>query len=178
MNNNLLIIGAGGHGQVVQDIASAMNQFEKIDFLDDNSSLAIGKCDNFNEYINEYSYAFVAIGNNEQRKVWSSRLIAAGFKLPVLIHPTSYKSPLAKVGIGSVICAKAVINTNAIIENGCIISIGALVDHDSLISEYSHINSGAIIKAGCIVENLKKVEAGMVFTNKRELEEHKLEVGV
>ena len=43
MNKNLLIIGAGDYGQIAYEIAEAMERFEKIDFLDDNSELAIGK---------------------------------------------------------------------------------------------------------------------------------------
>ena len=100
---------------------------------------------------------------------WVEKLIEAGFQLPVLIHPTAYVSPLAKIEIGSIVCAKAVINTNAIIKKGCIISIGALVDHDSFIGEGSHINTGAIVKAGCKVDRLKKVDAGMVYSNVKEI---------
>jgi hypothetical protein len=39
MKRNLLIIGAGGHGKVVADIAKRMNQWEEIAFLDDNEKL-------------------------------------------------------------------------------------------------------------------------------------------
>ncbi len=34
---NLLIIGAGGHGKVVEDIAIQTRKYETINFLDDNS---------------------------------------------------------------------------------------------------------------------------------------------
>lgn len=43
MNKNLLIIGAGQYGALAKEIAEVMKCFEKIDFLDDNSELAIGK---------------------------------------------------------------------------------------------------------------------------------------
>ena len=39
---SLLVIGAGGYGRVVKEIAQ-LNGYGKIDFLDDNSSLAVGK---------------------------------------------------------------------------------------------------------------------------------------
>ena len=164
MNKNLLIIGAGGHGRVVKETAEAMGCFEKINFLDDNSEIAIGKCKDFKQYINEYSYAFVAFGNNELRMKWIENLFEAGFNLPALIHPTAYISPSARIVEGTIICAKAVINTNVVIEKGCIISIGVLVDHDSVVGECSHINTGAIVKAGCKVDKLKKVDAGVVYS--------------
>ncbi|WP_078378663.1 PglD-related sugar-binding protein [Sutcliffiella halmapala] len=178
MNKNLLIFGAGGHGRVVKETATAMEYFDKVDFLDDNSELAIGKCQDFNNYLQDYSYAFVAFGNNEQRMKWALQLIQAGFQLPVLIHPVAYVSPLAKIEMGSIVCAKAVVNTNSTIEKCCIVSIGALVDHDSYIGEGTHINSGAIVKAGSSVERLKKVDAGMVYSNETKLKEYSFEVGV
>ncbi|MCD8366287.1 MAG: hypothetical protein LUC83_10950 [Clostridiales bacterium] len=33
---NLLILGAGGHGRVVREVAEATEQYENIAFLDDN----------------------------------------------------------------------------------------------------------------------------------------------
>src|SRR4051812_20730076 len=107
LNNNLLILGAGGHGRVVKETAEAIGIFEQIDFLDDQLDLSIGKCEDFQEYINDYSYGFVAIGNNEQRIRWIERLIEAGFNLPILVHPTAYVSPSAKLDTGCIVCSKA-----------------------------------------------------------------------
>lgn len=164
MNNNLIILGAGGHGRVVKETAQVMGCFDKIEFLDDNSKETIGKCKDFKQFIKEFTYAFVAFGNNELRLKWIEELNKAGFQLPVLIHPTSYISPSAKIGAGTIVESMAVVNTNAIIDKGCILSIGALVDHDSIVSECTHINSGAIVKAGCKVNRLTKVDAGMVHS--------------
>lgn len=167
MNKDLLIIGADGHGKVVKETALAMRYFDRVDFLDDNSELAIGKCQDFKKHLNDYSYGFVAFGNNVQRMKWTLQLIEVGFQLPILIHPTAYISPLARIELGTIVCAMAVVSNNAIIKKGCIISIGALVDYDSCIGEGSHINSGAIVKAVGKVERLKKVDAGMIYSMKR-----------
>jgi sugar O-acyltransferase (sialic acid O-acetyltransferase NeuD family) len=169
LNKNLLILGAGGHGRVVKETAEAMGCFNNIDFLDDNSELAIGKCEEFKKYSNYYSYGFVGIGKNEQRIRWIAQLIDAGYQLPVLIHPTAYISPSAVIETGTIVCPKAVINNNAKVKKGCIISIGALVDHDSCIGEGSHVNSGAIVKASCTIEPLKKLDAGMVYSNEKKI---------
>lgn len=174
MNKNLLILGAGGHGRVVKETAVAMGSFEKVDFLDDNSGIAIGKCADIKQFVAGYAYDFVAFGDNELRLKWLEALHEVDFQLPVLIHPTAYISPLANIKVGSIVCAKAVVNTNARVEKGTIISIGALIDHDSFIGECSHINSGAIVKAGCIVKRVEKIDAGMVYSNKKNL----VEVGV
>lgn len=165
MNNNLLILGAGGHGRVVKETAEAIGVFEEIDFLDDNSKVAIGLCNDYKKYINKYSYAFVAFGNHELRMNWINALIEVGFKIPSLIHPTAYISPSASICEGTFVGARAIINTNVVVEKGCIIGMGALIDHDSIVSEYCHINTGAIVKSGSKVHGFIKVNAGMVYSN-------------
>lgn len=56
----LLIIGAGGHGQVVAEVASACG-YDKIDFLDDQNKCAIGKIKEFDKYLDQYKEAFVVL---------------------------------------------------------------------------------------------------------------------
>jgi UDP-N-acetylbacillosamine N-acetyltransferase len=158
---NLLILGAGGHGKVVAEIAEDIG-YDKIAFLDDNSSEAIGKIDDFSKFKGLYENAFVGIGNNRLRGEWINKLQECGYTVPTLIHPSAYVSRTATVGIGTVVEPKAVVNANSCIGDGCIISVGAIVDHDVEIGEYCHINAGAIVKAGGTIESFRKLEAGEV----------------
>ena len=48
--NNLLILGAGQFGLMVKEIAESMSCFDKIDFLDDNNEIAIGKLCDYEEF--------------------------------------------------------------------------------------------------------------------------------
>lgn len=178
MIRNLVILGAGGHGRVVKETAEAMGCFDKIDFLDDNSDVAIGKCTDFEQYMAEYANAFVGFGNNELRSKWIADVVSAGFKLPTLIHPTAYVSPSASIEEGSIVVAKAAVNSHVVISKGSIISLGALVDHDCHIGECAHINVGSVIKAGTKVERCKKVDAGVVYSGEKQVEEYLFEVGV
>lgn len=183
MNNNLLIIGAGGHGRVVREAAEALKIYNKIDFLDDNSELAIGKFEEYEKVIDEYKYAFVALGNPELRSIWFEKLSKL-YSIPTIIHPTAYVSPSAQIGTGCYVGAKAVINTRVVIKNGCIIGIGALIDHDSVVEEYSYINTGAIVKAGSKVDRFTKVDEGKVYFRQKNINEnmcckdYSFEVGV
>ena len=59
---NLLILGAGEYGQLVKELAR--NRYTTIDFLDDKSTAAIGKLEEYKKYVDKYE-AIVAIGNNE-----------------------------------------------------------------------------------------------------------------
>lgn len=162
-SKKLLIVGAGGQGGFCREIALAMGCFEQIDFIDDNSDLAVGKLSEIESFRSEYNCAFAALGNNRLRSEVTEKLKALDFEIPVLIHPTAYISPSAVIGRGSVIAPKAVINTGAVLEEGCIASIGALIDHDSKIGAFSHINTGAVCMAGSSVPAFTKVDPCEVY---------------
>lgn len=158
---NLLIIGAGGHGRVVAEVAEACG-YDQIAFLDDSSSEAIGKISDIEKFVMQFEHAFVGMGDNKLRRELIGRLENAGYKIPVLIHPTAYVSRTAAMGKGTVAEPKAIVNANTNIGIGCIISIGSIIDHDVMIGDYCHINSGAIVKAGARVDSFAKLEAGEV----------------
>lgn len=159
---NLLIIGAGGHGKVVKEVAESLNIYEKIDFLDDNSPEAIGKISDMINLRADYNAAFVGIGNNAFRLELLNKLEALGYDIPILIHPTAYISKTAKIDKGSVVEPKAIVNANTVVKEGCIISVGAIVDHDVVVNEGVHCNAGSICKAGSVVEACRKLQAGEV----------------
>ncbi len=164
MEKNLIILGAGGHGCVVKEAAEAMSVFDKIDFLDDNSEMAIGKLNAISDISKEYRYAFVAIGNNELRMEWIKRVEELGFVLPVLIDPKAIVSPSASVYPGTIVTMGALILTNVVIEKGCIVGAGSIIDHDSFIGYGAHVDCGAIVKSHCVVMSKIKVESGMIIT--------------
>ena len=161
MKRSLLIIGAGGHGKVVAEVARDCG-YEEIAFLDDNSDEAIGKISEMHKFTSLYKEAFVAIGNNKVRGEILTQLKTAGYEIPVLIHPSAYISRTAKIQRGTVVEPKAIVNTHADVSEGCIISVGAIVDHDTKLEECVHVNAGAIVKAGATIEAYVKLEAGEV----------------
>lgn len=160
---NLIIIGAGGHGRVIKEIAHATGQFEKIDFVDDKKENAIGKISDLEKLVCDYSYAIVSIGNNDVRNELINKSKNLGYIIPTLIHPTAYVSESSSIGIGSVIEPHSVIHTNAKVGEGCIISVGAIIDHDATLGDYCHINAGAIVKSRSVVNNKTKIDSGEVF---------------
>ncbi len=164
----LLLLGSGGHGKVVEEIARSMFDSEGkplyscIDYLDDKSESAIGKISDLPVIGQNYDYVFCAIGNNHTRRELIHSIKENGFKMPILIHQSAYISPTAKIETGTIIEPKAIINTDARIGEGCIISLNAIIDHDAIIGNYSHINAGAICKAGSIIDDEQKIDCGEV----------------
>lgn len=157
----LLIIGAGGHGFVVKEIAENLKDkegnpvYSEIAFIDDNSDIAIGKTSDIERLSSIYKEAIVSIGHSSLRKELCEKLINAGYTLPVIIDKSAYVSKSAKIAAGTLVEPKAVINANTTIGCGCIISVGAIVDHNATVGDYTQINAGLVVGAG------KCVEAGM-----------------
>ena len=166
---DLLILGAGGHGEVVKEIAIATKQYSKIAFLDDcfddSNSKVIGKLADYERLKREYTNAFVAIGNPVVREQWQSNLINVGYSIPILIHPNAHISPSAHLDKGTVVMPKAVVQTNAKMGKGCIVCAGAIVDHNAEVGDYCHINVGAVVAANSKVPSGIKVDYNEVFRN-------------
>lgn len=152
---SILILGAGGHGKVVAEIAADIG-FVKIDFLDDISSDAIGNIHDLPEIGKQYDYIFCGIGNNQFRKKMLDEVKKLHYKIPILIHPTAYISRTAQIQPGTVVEPKAIINAGSKIGTGCIISVGAIIDHDVSIGNYVHINAGYVVKAGSTIMDFEK----------------------
>lgn len=89
----LLILGAGGYGQLVRETAEAMGIFTQIAFLDDCNPLALGTYSEYRHFCNDFDCAFVAIGAPGVRSHWIDAVKAAGYALPPLVHPHAYVSP-------------------------------------------------------------------------------------
>lgn len=160
----LIIIGAGGYGKTVADIARQSGKYNSIDFLDDNENLdhTLGKCSDYIKFVNSETEIYPAFGNNEGRIKWINRLIDEGINVPTIIHDTAYVSPAATIAKGTVVLPKAIVNTDTIVEKGCIINCGAIVDHGCIIGKGSHICLGAVVKAENRIPDLSKIEAGEV----------------
>ena len=159
MKDNLLILGSGGHGQVVREIAQAMGIFQEINHLDDNStdSHTIGKLEDYKIFRREYGYAIAAFGINSYRMGWLKKLEELEYKLIPIIHPKAFLSPTAKVLEGTVIEAGALINTGVTIGKGCIIGLGSIVDHNAEIHEGCHIDSGVVVRANSIIKRESRI---------------------
>lgn len=164
----LIILGAGGYGRTVADVAEQTGQFDGIAFLDDNSAApdVAGKCAEFARFCDGQTAFYPAFGNNEGRLKWLYRLQEAGCAIPTIIHPTAYVTPTAQVEPGTVILPHAIVNTNCVVKAGCIVNCGAIIDHGCVLEEGVHICLGAIIKAENRIPRCMKIEAGEVVQNR------------
>ena len=153
----LVILGAGGYGNTVADIALQLG-YDIVQLDDADTAHPLNS---FARYIGDGVSFIPAFGNNAFRLEWIDRLKAAGAEIATLIHQTAYVSPKASIAEGVVILPHAIVNTDVTIER--IINLGAMVDHGCVVEEGVHICLGAIVKAENRVEALSKIEAGEVI---------------
>lgn len=168
MTMRLIIIGAGGFGQTVADLARQSGEYEGVYFLDDmkTGETVLGKCGDFARFHDGNTCMIAALGNNPVRLDWVHRFEQAGIPVATIIHPRAYISPTARVDAGTVVLPHAVVNTDCHVQKGCIINCGAMIDHGCMIEEGTHVCLGAIIKAENRIARLSKVEAGQVIENR------------
>ena len=121
MNKKLAIIGAGGHGKVVGEIA-LLNQYDNINFFDDrindikNFPFKItGNLNQLKNNLNNYDDFFVAIGDNKIRYEQILWLKKETMNIVSLIHPKSTISQYSNVELGSCVMANVAINPGTII---------------------------------------------------------------
>lgn len=147
MSKILSIVGAGGHGSVVAEIAIAQN-YDEVLFFDDKwpkekkfrDYRVTGNIDSLisNKYRN--CDIAIAIGDNKTRSKYHKILKERGCNLPVLKHPSAYISATANIDEGSIIFPHAIISANAHIAKGTIVNNGASVDHDCFVNNFVHIS--------------------------------------
>ncbi len=165
--NRLIVIGAGGHGKVIADIA-LKNGYSDIYFVDDYVTDTVmgfdvlGKTDCIETLIDGKTDFVIGIGNNEIRK-----RIAAKYELsPVtLVHPSAQIASNVFIGKGTVIMAQAVVNSGSEIGLHSIINTGAVVEHDNSIGDYVHISPRVALGGTVRVENLTHIGIGATVKN-------------
>ena len=165
--SRLVIIGAGGYGLSIADIAMQLGSYSSVSFLDDTTGVDIeGICDSFISYIDEDTFFYPAFGSNALRSEWIKRLDEAGCQLASFVHLGAYVSPTCQIGRAVVIMPNAAVATGTCLEDGVIINIGAIVDHGCRVGRCSHIAPGAIVKAENNIPAFTKIESGEVVMNR------------
>lgn len=169
----LLILGAGGLGRMVGEVADLTGLYSEIVFLDDaaRDDGVIGKCMDYTALLARYPVAVAAFGDNRLRLHWTHRLLRAGFRVPVIAHPTAIISPSAQLGAGCLVLHAAIVNTHAQLGDACLVNSAGIVDHDCTLEDGVHVNLNSTIKAWCHLRACQRTEAGeVVYSTRRHID--------
>ena len=169
MQKNIIIIGAGGHGLVLYELAKAIGH-HVIGFIDDHKPkgstivddcTVLGDTHQLDEYHNDKSLHFVlAMGDNKMRQALATRYKTLSFV--TLVHPSAYLSPSSTLGEGTVVLPHVIVQANAVIGDHVILNNGAIIEHDVTIEDYTHIGSGCVIGSNATVRQSTTLDYGVV----------------
>lgn len=165
--NRLIIIGAGGHGKVIADIA-LKNGYENIYFVDDNATgivmgfPIIGTSNEIDHLDDGNTDFIIGIGNNAIRKVIAETYYVNWVSI---VHPAAQIAFNAEIGKGTVVMANAAVNVCAKIGEHCIINTGAIVEHDNVIENYAHISPNVALGGTVRIGALTHIGIGVTVKN-------------
>lgn len=159
----IVIIGAGGHAQVVADIFFRMREagedMEPVGFLDDNPELAgrsflgllvLGTIGRLTEITHDA--VIIAIGDNRKRGALYKVLEGRGERFATARHPGTTIAPDARIGPGSMISAGVIVNPGSAVGANVILNTGSTADHHNRIGDHVHIAPGVHMGGGVTVD--------------------------
>ena len=189
--SRVLIVGAGGHAQVVADILLRVHEqdasVQPIGYLDDSLALqgkqfltlpVLGTIDQVSTIAHDA--VIVAIGDNRTRQRLFETLYQQGERFVVARHPSAIVAPDVEIGPGSMICAGAIINPGSTVGTNVILNTACTADHHNHIAAHAHIapgvhlggevtvgsgaliGIGATVMPGCHIGALSVIGAGAV----------------
>lgn len=154
MTQRVIIIGAGGHAQVVADILLRMRDsgesVEPQGFLDDNPELqhhellglpVLGTISDL--ALVPHESILVAIGANGARRTLYERFRQQGERFAIARHPSAIIAPSAQIGPGTTLCAGAIVNPGALVGANVILNTASSIDHHNRIGDHAHIAPGS-----------------------------------
>lgn len=157
MQEEIIILGTGGHAAVVIDIIETVGKYKIIGITDISlpegaiykNYPILGNDNVLEQYLND-GCQNVALGvggfkNNNLRSALFKKMKKIGFKIPCHIHPSANISQTVKVGEGSVIFSGVNINTDVVIGDNNIIATGANIDHETILGNNVLISAGVTL---------------------------------
>lgn len=163
----LLIVGAGGHGRAVAELARLAG-FGVAGFLDADPPAAVvdglpvwaEAVDGIGGLPGGAGGIGLGIGDNAARARAASRYQA--YPRPPLVHPRAIVSPSAMLSPGVVVFPGAVVHTGAEVGEGAVVNSGAIVEHHCRVGAAAHVAPGAVLCGAVRVGAGALVGAGAV----------------
>jgi sugar O-acyltransferase (sialic acid O-acetyltransferase NeuD family) len=175
LNNNqeLLVIGAGGHARAVIDAVLSSGKFPlgliDLNYKNQEENIlsidVLGNIDLLNKYNPKETSVIIAIGDNHHREEMFFLTKNMGFKLLTVIHQTANISKSAVIGEGVFVSSGAIINSEANIGDNTIINSGVIVEHETNIGSHCHLAPGVKVGGRSSIEKSSFIGIGSSIAN-------------
>ena len=177
MKQALIILGGGGHGKVLADLARACG-FAIAGFADQSpdkygqvvepgGARVLWREAQLFELLDqgllpEGAAGFaLGIGHNASRRAALGALGAAW--TPTLISPSALVSPWAQVGEATVVLEGAILHAACRVGSAVIVNTGAIIEHDCVVEDGAHLSPRATLCGGVRVGQGAWIGAGAVL---------------
>ena len=151
----LLILGAGGHGRAVLATLRDAGWPEPAGVLDDTPGATLPGLRWLGPLARAATLraeglgaAHVALGANARRRQLGEDLLALGYALPPILHPSAILAADAVLGAGGVAMPRVVLGAAARMGPHGILNTASVVEHDCLLGPACHIAPGAVLGGG------------------------------
>jgi sugar O-acyltransferase (sialic acid O-acetyltransferase NeuD family) len=169
VNEDLVVIGCGGHGREVLAIVRAVNaasekpRWRVVGFVDDHPSAAnLDRVDRLGvAYLGAVDWlagaapqtrVVLGIGDPRVRREASARIEPYGLRAASVVHPAAWVGPDAEAGEGLVVFAGARVTTNVMLGRHVHLNQNATVGHDCVFGDYVSVNPLAAVSGSCRLE--------------------------
>ena len=175
MAEDLVIVGAGGHGRETLDVVEAINDegsqnWNFLGFLDDGEVRAdrlerreasMVKRDDLDP--ESVSYV-IGIGDSQTRERIAERMTRDAFTPAALIHPRAILGGDVRFAEGVVLAAGSVVTTNVSLGRHTQLNVGACVSHDCEVGAFVTLSPGCFVNGECRIGDGVFLGTGAIVT--------------
>ena len=168
----ILIFGAAGHAKVIIDLVEKEGSHEILGLIDSSKKKGddlmgykiLGQESDLPDIMANHSIkgGVIAIGDNGLRKKVNDKILRAcpDFNFLSFVHPSASMGKSAEVGIGSVILAGVIVNSDCRIGNHCILNTNSSLDHDSVMNNFSSLAPNSTVGGNVKIGEVSSIALG------------------
>lgn len=184
---NLIIIGAGGMGREIYDLATRCDGYNKEyvikGFLDEWDE-ALDNFDGYppifgttQDYVVDPDDIFIcSLGDVELKKKCVELILDKGGDFLTLIHPTASIGYNSKIGRGCIVLKNAYVGADCVVDDFVLVQISAVVGHDVKVGRYSRLDCNTLCVGGTEIKEEVTIHTSAVI-NHKVVVERKAQVG-
>ena len=157
---DLVIVGAGGHGREVYDTLLAVNAeqptFRVLGVVDDAprhtdrlDRLGLELLGDVDWLVAHPCTYVLGIGTSAPRRALSDRLGAAGMTAATVVHPDARVGPDCRLGEGVMVFARSTVTTNVTLGRHTHLNVGCSVQHDTVVGEFVQFSPNVFVNGDC-----------------------------
>tara|TARA_B110000014_G_scaffold261212_1_gene252494 strand:+ start:26 stop:682 length:657 start_codon:yes stop_codon:yes gene_type:complete len=168
----ILIFGAAGHAKVIIDLVEKEGSHEILGLIDSSKKKGddlmgykiLGQESDLPDIMANHSIkgGVIAIGDNGLRKKVNDKIlrVCPDFNFLSFVHPSASMGKSAEVGIGSVILAGVIVNSDCRIGNHCILNTNSSLDHDSVMNNFSSLAPNSTVGGNVKIGEVSSIALG------------------